>query len=188
MTGRRLTPKSHRRDRIQHSTLRERPQAVKAGRCFPGRIPRRTLAAPQPHRNRLALGHSAAANVLDGLVIHAGAEVNRVFQHLNVDVVVVKNHGGLDRLVSRTLDVIAVATGNVSVESGLATLVAWRKNLENVEFATARFPAGALGLSVLQSARDLSIEHPDCRHVNRIVLAGGRLATDGHLEFEEESL
>ncbi|KAI7360086.1 hypothetical protein KC320_g14 [Hortaea werneckii] len=27
MTGRRLTPKSHRRDRIQHSTLRERPQA-----------------------------------------------------------------------------------------------------------------------------------------------------------------
>lgn len=181
MTGRSLTPKSHRRDRLQHSTLRERLQAVKASRCFPGKFLCRTLAAPHPRfqikptrrgrersdsqlasltkpnhegdkrrcderygevaakwkisarvitktcernyaimggileaqylqnandemgclhpihprlalcnvvyfaenlskqieeRYRLALGQSAAANVLDGLVIHAGAEVN----------------------------------------------------------------------------------------------------------------
>lgn len=48
MTGRGLTPKSHRRDRLQHSTLRERLQAVKASRCFPGKFLCRTLAAPHP--------------------------------------------------------------------------------------------------------------------------------------------
>ena len=70
------------------------------------------------------------------------------------------------------------------MQGGLAARVARGQDLEDVELGAAARPAGAVGLAVLQGARDLRVQDPRCGHVH--VPAGG--AVIGHHEFHEEGL
>jgi len=74
------------------------------------------------------------------------------------------------------------------MEGGLHTLVTWSKDLKDVKLAASTRPARTVGLTVLQSTWDLSVEHPDGGHVHWVVDVGGGLAGVGHLELEEEGL
>jgi len=59
------------------------------------------------------------------------------------------------------------------------------ENFEDVEFTTAGGPAGAISSNVLTSARNLSVEHPDGRHIS-VHTRGATIR--GHLELEQEDL
>jgi hypothetical protein len=131
---------------------------------------------------------AGAAHVRDGLGVHGATELGVVVEDLDVDVVVLHDQDGLDGVVARAVEVVAAATLVVAVEGRLHALVTGSENLEDVEFATARGPARALGVTVLESAGDLSVEHPDGGHVDGVVDVGAGLAIVGHLELEEEGL
>jgi hypothetical protein len=129
-----------------------------------------------------------AAHIRDGLGVHGATELGAVVEDLDVDVVVLHDQDGLDGVVARAVEVVAAATLVVAVESRLHALVTGSKNLEDVELAAAGGPARALGVTVLESAGDLSVEHPDGGHVDGVVDVGAGLAIVGHLELEEEGL
>jgi hypothetical protein len=127
----------------------------------------------------------AAADARD---IHGAAKVGVVVEDLDVDVVVLHDHGGLDGAVDRAVEVVAAATLVVAVKGRLHALVTRSEDLEDIEFATASGPARAISAAVLESAGDLSVEHPDSGHVNGVVDVLGSLTVIGHLELEEEGL
>jgi hypothetical protein len=68
------------------------------------------------------------------------------------------------------------------VPGGFRTRVAGVEDLKDVEFATARFPARAGSFAILQRVWDLSVQHPNRRHV--CVEAG--LTTQRHGELDKE--
>lgn len=123
-------------------------------------------------------------------VAHGGAkvEVAAVVQDLDVDLVVVEDQADLDGVGGWALEVVAVTTSDVAVESRLGAGVAGGKNLEDVELTAPRLPAGALRLSVLESTWDLGVKEPESGHVDSVVDAGTRLTIVRHAELEEESL
>jgi len=120
--------------------------------------------------------------------IHGAAELGVVVEDLDVDVVALHDGSCLHGLVDRAVEVVGAATLVVAVESGLHALVTGSEDLEDVELTAAGGPARALGVTVLESAGNLSVEHPDGRHVDRVVDVGGGLAVIRHLELEKEGL
>ena len=71
------------------------------------------------------------------------------------------------------------------MQRALAAEVARVKGLEQVELAAARGPAGAFRVgAILRGEGDLGVVEPDGRHVT----VEGRLASEGHLELENEEL
>jgi hypothetical protein len=118
--------------------------------------------------------------------VEAGGELVVVVKDLDVHVLAVEEDHGLHAAGHGTLEVVRVATLDVAVESRLATEIARCENLEEIEFTATGGPARALGLAVLKSARDLSVEHPDGGHI--VVGGSVSLAVKRHLELEEESL
>jgi hypothetical protein len=120
--------------------------------------------------------------------IHGAAELGVVVEDLDVDVVALHDRGGLHGLVDGAVEVVAAATLVVAVEGGLHALVTRSEDLEDVELTAASGPARALGVAVLESAGNLSVEHPNGGHVDGVVDVLGGLAVIGHLELEEEGL
>lgn len=138
--------------------------------------------------NAVRLLRGGADDVVQRIGVQAAAEIGAVVEDLEVNVVVVHDHGSLDRRGCGTAKVVAVATGNVAVQGALHAGVAGSKDLEKVKFTTSRLPAGAVLLSVLESARNQGVKNPDGWHIHWLILRVGRLARVGHHELEEESL
>lgn len=116
----------------------------------------------------------------------AGADFIVAVQHLDLGSSGdgVEEDGNLDGAIGGAVKVVAVAAFDVSVESGLAALVAGVEDLEDVEFTTAAQPARALGLSVLEGARDLGVQDPGSGHVH----VPASLARHGHVQLKEVNL
>ena len=146
------------------------------------------LACESKQRDTVRLRDHAVNDGVDSVTGHGAAKLGAVGQELDVDVVVVQNEGSLDAAAGRALEVVRVTAGNVAMECALHAGVSGSENLEDVKFTAAGRPAGAVGLAILQGARDLSVEQPDRGHVDGIVDGRGSLASGRHLEFEEESL
>ena len=96
----------------------------------------------------------------------------------------VHDHGELHGVVGWADKVVGRAARSVGVESRLATILAWGKNLNDIELSAARSPARAGSLAVLEGTWDLSVEHPNGWHV--AVESGGGFVW--HLELEHEDL
>ena len=77
----------------------------------------------------------------------------------------IEDDGSLHGRVGRSGKVVGIPTRDISVPGGLCTRVAGVEDLKDVEFATARFPAAALSVAVLEGVWDLSVKHPHRRHV-----------------------
>ena len=116
----------------------------------------------------------------------AGAKIEVVVEDLDVGRAgdVVEEDSDLDGAVGRAVEEVAVTTGDVAVEGGLAAGVAGVEDLEDVEFTAAALPAGALGGTVLEGARDLGVQDPGGGHVHVEALLAGH----GHRQLEEVDL
>lgn len=97
---------------------------------------------------------------------------------------VVEEDSDLDGGVGGTVEVVAVTTGNVAVEGGLAAGVAGVEDLKDVELTAAGLPAGALSGAVLKSPGDLGVQDPGSGHVHVEALLAGQW----HGELEEVDL
>lgn len=116
----------------------------------------------------------------------AGVKIEVVLKDLNMGRAgdVVEEDSDLDGAVGGTVEVVAVATGDVAMESGLAAGVAGVEDLEDVELTAAGLPARALGGTVLESPGDLGVQDPRSRHVHVEAFLPGQ----GHGELEEVDL
>ena len=117
--------------------------------------------------------------------IHGAAELGVVVEDLDVDVVALHDGSCLHGLVDRAVEVVGAATLVVAVESGLHALVTGSEDLEDVELTAAGGPARALGVTVLESAGNLSVEHPDGGHV---CVRAACSTIHGHFKFKHEDL
>ena len=113
-------------------------------------------------------------------------EAGAVWELNNVDGSVggVHDHSELHGVVGWADKVVGRSAWSVGVESRLAAVLTWGKNLNDVELSAARSPARAGSLAVLEGTWDLSVEHPDGWHVAVETVA----AVHWHVELEEEDL
>lgn len=96
----------------------------------------------------------------------------------------VHDHGELHGVVGWADEVVGRTAWSVGVESRLAAVLTWGKNLNDVKLTAAGSPARAGRLAVLEGTWDLSVEHPNGWHV-AVESAGGVV---WHLELEHEDL
>lgn len=125
-----------------------------------------------------------SGNLGDDVARQGAVKGDGRIKHLEHGLLVLHEHSDLDGTVGGADKVVRVATGEARVKGRLAAGVAGSKSLPKVEFTAAGGPARARGRAVLESAGDLSVEHPNGRHVHVVT----RSAIIGHGELHEEEL
>ena len=143
-------------------------------------------ASKVEQRNSRPVDGRTAQDIVNDRRIHLRVEGNAIIQDFDMNIVIVQDHTDFNGAALRTREVIAIATRLVAMESTLRALVAGGQHLEHIEFAASSAPARAILVAVLERARDLGVQHPDCGHVDGVVDIGGRFAGVRHRELEEE--
>lgn len=113
-------------------------------------------------------------------------EVGALWENLDVDGAISRVHddSNLHEAVGWATDPVGGTSWCVGVEGRLATLLTWGEDLDDVELAASRVPAGAGRLAVLKSTWDLGVQHPDGWHV----AVEAVVSIVWHVELEHEDL
>jgi hypothetical protein len=113
-------------------------------------------------------------------------EIGAVRQNLNMNcgAAGAEDNSNFNGAGGWALEVVGVTARRIVMEGRLHSGGAVIKRLEDVEFTASRLPARAGGVSVLESARDLGIEHPNGRHI----AFEATLSVHWHGKLEHEDL